>query len=486
MVALAVINMALTLGFAWNLSSFVASMFAGHGLSLSMPALNAFVGFGLARALTAWLQEWLGGFSAAAAKSELRNRTLDAVVALGPEWVATRGTGNLHALLTQQLDALDAYFAKFLPQLVYTALITPVFTVVIFTTDPISGWSLLLTLPLVPLFMLLIGWATQNVQQKQMLALGALTGHFVDALRGLTTLRVFGRAEHQVDAIAVSANQYRERTMKVLRISFLSGFALELIASLSVALIAVSIGLRLVNGNLTLLTGLFVLLLAPEAYLPLRIVGALFHTSAEGVAAAGQVLDIIDEAGGKGGSANAPKAASSSVPALAFERSQLTVVHGPSGAGKTTALNRLRAMLDPATTVWLPQRVGLMDGTVEQNIVGFHGQPVNQEALTKSFALAAIDDLLASQPVGQDAKLLSGGQAQRVGLARAFYAALNLPANTSATLLLDEPISAQDSKRAAHIGGALLELTKLGHSVVTVSHQPISGAHATIAVEVAQ
>jgi ATP-binding cassette subfamily C protein CydD len=464
--------MVLTVAFAWFLSSYITQVFVQHrAVSEAFPSMVAFTAAGLCRAANLWLQEWLGAFAATNAKSELRGKLIDAVVKLGPDWVAKRGTANLQVLITQQLDALDAYFAKFLPQLVFTAIVTPVFTALIFVIDPISGWSLLATLPLIPLFMVLIGWATQSVQNKQLLAMSQLTSHFVEALRGLTTLKVFGRAQNQVTAIAATSNQYRERTMKVLRISFLSGFALELIASLSVALIAVAIGLRLINGDIPLLTGLFVLLLAPEAYLPLRMVGANFHTSAEGVAASKLVLDIIDEAKALNPSVSAPID-------FAYELNKVTVLVGPSGAGKTTRLNQLRKQLGNGQVAWLPQRIGLLEGTVLENIVGPVAD-VDQECLNQALTLSALDDVALNYQLTQDAGTVSGGQAQRIGLARALYAALT---SDISTLLLDEPISAQDSDRARTIGENLAALADKGYTVVAVSHQPVVGAHHIVEV----
>jgi ATP-binding cassette subfamily C protein CydD len=274
-----------------------------------------------------------------------------------------------------------------------------------------------------------------------------------------------------VTAIAATSNQYRERTMKVLRISFLSGFALELIASLSVALIAVAIGLRLINGDIPLLTGLFVLLLAPEAYLPLRMVGANFHTSAEGVAASKLVLDIIDEAKALNPSVSAPID-------FAYELNKVTVLVGPSGAGKTTRLNQLRKQLGNGQVAWLPQRIGLLEGTVLENIVGPVAD-VDQECLNQALTLSALDDVALNYQLTQDAGTVSGGQAQRIGLARALYAALT---SDISTLLLDEPISAQDSDRARTIGENLAALADKGYTVVAVSHQPVVGAHHIVEV----
>jgi len=483
MAAISVLNVALTWCFAWNLSTFITDVFINHsGLSGPINALIWAAAAGLARAFTLWAQEWLGAVAAANAKSELRHKLLDSIEKLGGPWVYARGTAPVRSLVTEQIDSLDSYFAKFLPQLVFTVVITPLFTLLIFSLDRPSGWSLLFTLPLIPIFMILIGWATQGVQARQLEALNRLTNHFSEALRGLTTLRVFGRAENQILAISKSSQQYKARTMKVLRLSFLSGFALELIASLSVALIAVSIGLRLVSGEISLAVGLFVLLLAPEAYLPLRMVGAQFHTAAEGVEASKAILDIIDEAAQPRIDRISSADQLSTLALSGFEAipGQLVVVQGPSGAGKTTRLNQLRQSLDADSVAWLPQRSSLVEGTVLDNIVG-RGVTFSQVHLNEALRLASVDELSLEQRVGDGSRGISGGQAQRITLARAIYAALDRGRNT---LLLDEPISGQDAERAAKITAGLLELAARGYAILAISHQPIFGAHRTLEVRI--
>ena len=194
------------------------------------------------------------------------------------------------------LDALDEYFGRYLPQLVLTAVATPMCIVAAWIADPLSGLVLVIVLPLIPIFMALIGMATAAVQRRQWDSLAALSRGFLEVVGGLSTLAVFGRAERQTARIRAVTDDYRAGTMKVLRITFLSGFTLEFAASLSVALVAVSIGLRLVAGDMTLAPGLFVLVLAPEVFLPLRNVGAAFHASAAGVTASADAFDLLDAA----------------------------------------------------------------------------------------------------------------------------------------------------------------------------------------------
>ena len=199
---------------------------------------------GLLKAAVIWIQELSSNRAAAKVKLELRSKFFNAIDRLGSPWLKSQSTAQLGLLANNGLDSLDAYFSKYLPQLIYTAIVTPLFVVLIGWADLVSAITLIVTIPLIPIFMILIGWATQSTQQRQLSALTRLGQHFLEALRGLTTLRVFGRANAQVETMAAVGEEYRVRTMKVLRLSFLSGFALELLASLSVALIAVSIGLR--------------------------------------------------------------------------------------------------------------------------------------------------------------------------------------------------------------------------------------------------
>lgn len=413
-------------------------------------------------------QEWFSSIAATKVKSQLRLGLLDRVRTAGQNWRNEQSKAELNMLLTSGLDSLDAYFAKFLPQIVYTALAAPIYVVVIFSYDSLSGITVLATMPLIPLFMIFIGWATEKVQSRQLRTLTALSNHFADAVRGLTTLRVFGRAKVQSAIMLENSEQHRRRTMKVLSISFLSGFALELIASLSVALVAVSIGLRLIDGSITLAAGLLVLILAPDAYLPLRMIGANFHASADGVAAIERTFALLDAP-----AASEPKTAVKLKPT----KGKLTVVTGASGAGKTTALKSLVS----ADAAWMPQAAVLFDGTVLSNIVG-PGKP-DELILKRAVKLAALDDVALDQIVSADFAALSGGQTQRVCIARAFYRALS---HQCKTILLDEPTSALDSKRAKTLNDSLRELASEGFAVVAVSHQRSLIAIADKVVEVSR
>jgi len=448
-VALALLATAATVAIAFSLASFIVGIFVdgrefaevGHhlGLALAAAAIRATVHF---------VQEWAGFRASAEVKRRLRSRALDVISNRASGVGKSHGTGSLSMLLSSGLESLDVYFAKYVPQLVFTALVTPFFVALVWFLDPTSATALIFTLPLIPIFMILIGLVTKDVQQKQLHALEQLNGHFYEILRGIQTLKIFDRTERQTATLRSVALERRNRTMKVLRVSFLSGFALELAASLSVALIAVTIGLRLVDGQLDLFTGLFVLLIAPEAYLPLRNVGAQFHASAEGVEVSGRVLDILET----------PEKESD----IAFEfQTGITALTGPSGAGKSTAL---RSNLGSGVS-WMPQHSSLLAGSVQQNIAGF--EPVQPELLRRVVELAALDDVPLDTILDSDAAL-SGGQIQRVAFARTAYHAL---AGQSKLLLLDEPASQQDPGRQKLIAKAIQSLAASGISVALATHQ---------------
>lgn len=469
MVALATLGTFATIAFSWGLSAFIVGVFLQHQtLETANFKLVIAAVAGLVKALVLWLQEVLAARSAIAVKQELRAKLLNAYEALGTPWLANQESARLGLLTTTSLEALDNYFSKYLPQLFYTFLATPILTATIFYLDLASGWAVIFTLPLIPIFMILIGLATKKTQQAQLESLGALSQHLLEVIRGLGMLKIFGREKAQVETIRAMSETHHKNTMKVLRVSFLSGFALELIGSLSVALIAVSIGLRLVDGAITLSIGLFVLLLAPEAFLPLRMVGANFHASAEGVEASTQILDIIDQAKLPGGAQRA---------SADFEANALTVITGPSGAGKTTWMRQQLAELGFERVSYQPQKPMLSIGTVLQNIIGFEAA-ADKPALARSIDLAGLDDVKLGDLISEGSTGVSGGQAQRIAFARTVYRALSVP--SVKVLLFDEPISAQDAKRSNHLVKSLELLSQEGFEVGVISHQKIASATKTI------
>lgn len=508
--AIAVIGVAQTavvVAFAWLLTSAITRVIAGTSWAELTAILSALGAVAALRAVLLWARESLSARASARVQVQLRERLVAAVSALGPGWLAGRNTAQLAVTAGRGLEALDAYFGRYLPQLVLTVIATPVLVAVMWSQDWVSGLTVLITLPLIPLFMVLIGLATRTVQQKQWRTLGQLAARFADTVQGLATLKVFGRQHRAASSIEKVTNAYRGETMRVLRVSFLSGFALELLASISVAIVAVSIGFRLLDGSLTLTVGLFVLLLAPEAYLPLRQVGVQFHAAAEGVAATDDVFAVLDDAAGAGVVSGAPRPQQNSVngrielqgvrvrrgdvllPAVTFTATPgtVTLLEGPSGSGKSSLLAALRgaASFEGGVTVggiplaelraaewlaWAGQQPGLIADTISHNVAlgdpgGADAQP---ELVARALHLAQAGDLDSARALGGQGAGLSGGQAQRVAVARAFYRRLR---GRATVVALDEPSSALDAETEAALWHAVRGMADDGATVLLVSHR---------------
>ncbi|MFF1918967.1 thiol reductant ABC exporter subunit CydD [Streptomyces sp. NPDC058221] len=476
----------------------------GSGLRTPLILL---AGVALGRALVSWLTELAAYRAGAAVKSELRGRLLDRAAALGPEWLSGQRTGSLVTLATRGIDALDDYFARYLPQLGLAVVVPVAVLARVVTEDWISAAIIVVTLPLIPLFMILIGWATQSRMDRQWRLLSRLSGHFLDVVAGLPTLKVFGRAKTQAESIRTITSQYRQATLRTLRIAFLSSFALELLATLSVALVAVTIGMRLVHGELDLYTGLVVLILAPEAYLPLRQVGAQYHAAAEGLAAAEEIFSVLETEPPPGGTQDVPQTlrlalegvtvrhAGRTEPSLAaaslvVDEGETVALVGPSGVGKSTLLNVVLGFAVPAEgrvrvggtdlaalsperwrerIAWVPQHPHLFAGTIAEN-VRLARPEADDRAVTAALRDAGAYDFVAELPegigtlLGEDGAGLSAGQRQRLALARAFLA-------DRPVLLLDEPTASLDGETEAGIVEAVRRLA-VGRTVLLVVHRP--------------
>ena len=476
----------------------------GGGLRTPLVLLAAVA---LGRALVAWLTELAAYRAGAAVKSELRGRLLARAAELGPDWLSGQRTGSLVALATRGIDALDDYFARYLPQLGLAVVVPVAVLARVVTEDWVSAAIIVVTLPLIPLFMILIGWATQSRMDRQWRLLSRLSGHFLDVVAGLPTLKVFGRAKAQAESIRTITSQYRQATLKTLRIAFLSSFALELLATLSVALVAVTIGMRLVHGELDLYTGLVVLILAPEAYLPIRQVGAQYHAAAEGLSAAEEIFAVLETEPRTSGTQNVPGSLrldveevtvrhsgrtepSLAAASLVVEEGETVALVGPSGVGKSTLLNvvlgfvapdegRVRvggtdlAALSPERwrerIAWVPQRPHLFAGSIAEN-VRLARPGADDSAVTAALREAGAYDFVAALPdgaatlLGEDGAGLSAGQRQRLALARAFLA-------DRPVLLLDEPTASLDGETEAGIVEAVRRLA-VGRTVLLVVHRP--------------
>ncbi|WP_340377722.1 thiol reductant ABC exporter subunit CydD [Streptomyces sp. SS7] len=479
-----------------------------HGLGVSglRTPLLLLAAVAAGRALVSWLTELGAHRASAAVKSELRGRLLERATALGPGWLGGQRTGSLTALATRGVDALDDYFARYLPQLGLAVVVPVAVLARIVTEDWVSAAIIVATLPLIPVFMVLIGWATQSRMDRQWRLLSRLSGHFLDVVAGLPTLKVFGRAKAQAESIRRITGEYRRATMRTLRIAFISSFALELLSTLSVALVAVTIGMRLVHGEMDLYIGLVILVLAPEAYLPLRQVGAQYHAAAEGLAAAEEIFAVLETPLPAPGTAEVPEGplvfegvtvrypdrAVDALSEVSFTVApgETVALVGPSGAGKSTLLHTLLGFVRPtggrvriggadladldleqwrSRIAWVPQRPHLYAGTIAEN-VRLARPDADEAAVRRALADAGALDFVAALPEGLDTVLgedgtgLSAGQRQRLALARAFLA-------DRPVLLLDEPTAALDGATEAEIVTAVRRLAA-GRTVLLVVHRP--------------
>ena len=285
----------LTIGQAWYLSLTIDGAFLGsRSLIQVLPWLRLLLFIIGGRAFLAWINEVSANAIAVRIKSDLRERLFAHLLDLGPAFSHGERTGELTATVVEGVEALDSYFSQYLPQLVVATLVPLSILVFVFPLDPLSGLVLLLTAPLIPLFMYLIGKGAEIVTRRQYETLGRLAAHFLDSLQGLTTLKLFGQSKEHTRSIAQVSQQFRVTTMSVLRVTFLSALALELIATLSTAIVAVEIGLRLLYGRMDFQAALFLLVLAPEFYLPLRMLGLRFHAGLSGTSAARRIFEILD------------------------------------------------------------------------------------------------------------------------------------------------------------------------------------------------
>ncbi len=461
----------------------------------------------LLKALFVWNEQNFANLIAENVKQQLRNKLTAQIFKLGPSYTKSSKSGEISNTISNGVEKLDAYFSQFLPQLFSSALIPLLILFFIFPIDILSGIVFLVTAPLIPVFMMLIGRIAESMNRKQWKTLNLMSGYFLDVIQGLATIKLFGRENDIKKKIAVISNLFRISTMKVLRIAFLSALVLEILSTISIAIIAVEIGLRLLYGNLEFQPAFFILVLAPEFYLPIRQLGAKYHAGMEGVAAAESIFKILEEPvqtnnqkshvpfhdfvikfenvsftypGGR----NALKNISFSI-----EQGSFTALVGKSGSGKTTVTNLLLKFIKPSEgkiifnnnnfndidskfwrkqVSWISQSPYLFHTTIKENIL-IAKEDATAEEIINAAKSAGIHDFISSLPggyetfVGERGTRLSGGQAQRIALARAFL-------KDSPILILDEPTSNLDPETENELLETLNRLTE-NKTVIMIAHR---------------
>jgi ATP-binding cassette, subfamily C, bacterial CydD len=524
-VLLGAVAAALTVVQAALLAHVIAAAFLeGASPGSLTPSLVALAAVALGRGLVAAGFELSGRAGAARVMSDLRRRLVAGLATEGPAGRSREPAGALATTAVQGVDALQDYFARYLPQVVLAALVPIAILVFVATLDPVVAVVLAVTVPLIVVFMVLIGRGAGRMASARWQTLTRLSAHFLDVVEGLETLRAHAREDAQVRTLSAVGDRLRRETMATLRVAFLSALVLELAAMLGTALAAVTIGVQLVDGSIGLEAGLTVLLLAPELYAPLRQLGAEHHAAADGVAAARTLLAEITARPAAGRAApvrsRAPDPAAAPVHLrnvtlgypgrgepvlqdvdLELAPRALTALVGPSGVGKTTLAALVLRLLEPDAgeitcggvgladvdpdawrehIAWLPQHPTLFAASVADNVRLAVPQAPRTE-IWRALRAARVDDVVASLPrgldtrVGEGGRALSAGQAQRLGLARALIRHAPL-------LVLDEPTAHLDEASAAAVGEAIEEAAE-GCTTLLITHR---GALAATADRVAE
>lgn len=499
---------------SWLLSEVISKVFlAKQTLAQVLPLLQSIILVVLGRSLFTIINEGLAGKLAVKIKDGLREELFKKINQLGPSFLKGEKTGELTTTALQGLDALDAYFSQYLPQILLSALLPITILLVVFPTDVLTGIVFVVTAPLIPYFMILIGKLSHNHTQRQWIGLSRLGAYFLDTLQGLSTLMQLGQSRDRGVKIRQASERYRIVTMNVFKITFLSAFVLEMIATISTALVAVEIGLRLLYGNLEFQQAFFILLIAPEFYLPLRNLSVRYHAGMNGLTAAGRIFQLLD----------APKITAipsvvEKVPAqlaekfslgfqsvsyhypdnpeaalkeinLELESGRHYALIGESGAGKSTLAQLIMRFIVPengsirvngediqswnldqwrSMIAWVPQKAKLFNTSLLEN-VRLHNPAYSSEAVFAALEKAGLEKFVQQLPEGLQTPLLeggvrlSGGEAQRVMLARAFLK--NAP-----LLVMDEPTAHLD----IDLERSFLETSERlqdGRTTLTIAHR---------------
>ncbi|MGL6250789.1 MAG: thiol reductant ABC exporter subunit CydD [Billgrantia desiderata] len=500
--ALTVAQMALL---AWIVSRLLVD---GAPLASLTPAFLLLVAVLVARALCQWGQELSGQLASLRIRHAVRAELLDHLAAMGPVRAGARHSAGLANQLVEQVEALDGYFARFLPQLRLCVAIPLLILVVVVSLDWLAALFLLLAAPLIPLFMALVGMGAERLNRDQFVAVSRLSGHFLDRVRGIATLQLFGRTREAATEVHAAADEYRRLSMRTLRVAFLSSAVLEFFASVAIAVVAIYVGFGLLGyiefgpaEELTLFSGLLVLLLAPEFFQPLRTLAQHYHDRAAALGAADGMLALLGEPVRPTHAMASPPPAPAPERCVALaavtlthpgrgqvlgpldvvvERGDTLVVSGPSGAGKSALLQLLAGFVAPASgqrlaapdlkIAWMDQRPLLIHGSLAENLRLAAPQASDAE-LERSLAHAGLAELVAAlpqgihTPLGERGSGLSGGQAQRLALARVFLSDAEL-------VLLDEPTASLDEATEARVIESLRRLGEEGRTLVIATHHP--------------
>ena len=474
------------------------------------PLLLSVLGVSVLRSGLLWAREVAAQRGAVRIKGELRERLFAHFLRLGPAYARGERTGELATTATEGIEKLEAYFGRYLPQTILSVFVPLLIAGYIFPRDWSSAVLLLVTAPVIPIMMILVGSYAEEHTRRQWVALSRMGASFLDALQGLTVLKVFGRSAVESERVAAASEEFRGRTMKVLRYAFLSGFVLEFMTAMAIALVAVTLGVRLISGNMQFEEAFVVLLLAPEFYKPLRELGAHRHAGMEGSAAADRIFEILDAPAPVREGSGTPGAVSGGLtvefsgvgytypgsdhPALSdltltLPAGSRTALVGRSGSGKSTLVNLLMRFMDPEAgairangltvsdlpvKTWreslalVPQRPHLFYGTVLENI-RLARPEASREEVERAAELAGATEFIRRLPKGYETQIgergarLSGGEAQRVAIARAFL-------KDAPVLVMDEPTSGLDPESERLIRGALEHLAR-GRTVLIIAHR---------------
>lgn len=520
-VTVALLTTVVTIAQAFLLTKVIVDAFEGEAsVDQLTPTLALLALVFLFRSLLSFLSERYTNQISHSIRAELRQSLIEKYAREGTLLNRRFGAGELSLLATRGVASLEPYFNRFLPQLLIAMIVPVIVATTIAFQDLLSGLVILFTIPLIPLFGALIGRYTSSAMEKKWRTLGILSGYVLDLLHGLTTLKVYGRSKLQGENLRKQTDRYRKETMQVLKVSFLSSFALELIATLSVALLAVEIGIRLVNGGLSLSIGLVILILAPEVYWPIRNVAAQFHASADGVEASKKIFEVLDarfdttsEEVQEGHEGEEKLKSLGRIKEIRWtdgevvyneDRSvtfrwgiatagKLTVISGPSGSGKTTLINALirvhplnegRIFIETSKGTyrieeldisywldqisWIPQDPHFASGTIESNLKLIKPR-ANRERLTEVLKAANLE--LEELPNGLQTVIddrqagLSFGQLRRLALARAIL-------KDSPIIICDEPTASLDHSNELFIQRTLKDLSRDGKLVIAITHDP--------------